>query len=184
MNRFKNNIAISRRFIFIAKLSLLFFILPCVTYSVYAQDNKTIPLVKGTVKNDSDERLAGATVSVQGTATYTATKQDGTFELKNVPANAVLRISYVGHLSTTVKLKAGKNEVNVRLTPSANVLNEVVVNTGLYKRPVGNFTGASKTYTGDELKLVNPSNVLKALAAVDPAIRMQLNNALGSDPNQ
>ena len=84
MNRFTNKIATSRRFILIAKLSLLLFMLTCITYPVYAQD-KTIPLVKGTVKNDSDERLAGATVSIQGTATYTATKQDGTFELKNVP---------------------------------------------------------------------------------------------------
>jgi TonB-linked SusC/RagA family outer membrane protein len=167
----------------IVKLLLLVVSLSTAAYPLYAQV-KTIPVVKGMVKNDSNEPLAGATVAVQGTSTYTATKQDGTFELKNVPENAVLRISFVGHQSSTIKLTAGKTEVNVRLTPTANLLNEVVVNTGLYKRPVGNFTGASKTYTGDELKMVNPSNVLKALAAVDPAIRMEQNNTLGSDPNQ
>ena len=166
----------------IAKLLLLFLSLSGVTYTLYAQV-KTIPVVKGTVWNDSNDRLPGATVSVQGTNAYTATKQDGTFELKNVPENALLRISFVGHQSVTIRLN-GKTEVTVRLTPSANVLSEVVVNIGLYKRPVGNFTGASKTYTGEELKTVNPSNVLKALAAVDPAIRMEQNNALGSDPNQ
>jgi len=54
----------------------------------------------------------------------------------------------------------------------------------LYKRPVGNFTGAAKTYTGEELKSLNPSYVLRALATVDPSVRIEQNNALGSDPNQ
>ena len=64
------------------------------------------------------------------------------------------------------------------------MLGEVVVNTGLYKRPAGNFTGASKTFTGEELKNVNPSNVLQALSVVEPSVRIEQNNALGSDPNQ
>jgi hypothetical protein len=135
------------------------------------------------VKNDTNERLAGATISVQGTSTYAVSKKDGTFELKNVPENAVLRISFVGHISATHKLTAGQTEVNVKLAPNASMMAEVVVNTGLYKRPVGNFTGASKSYSGDELKMVNPTNVLKALAAVDPSIRIEQNNLMGSDPN-
>ena len=55
----------------------------------------------------------GATVSIQGTNTFTITKKDGTFELKNVPEEAVLRFSFVGHVSTTIKLKPGQTEVNV-----------------------------------------------------------------------
>jgi TonB-linked SusC/RagA family outer membrane protein len=182
MNHLTHNMTTSRRFILIGKILLLFYILSSIGYSVYAQD-KIIPLVKGTVKNDTDEPLTGATISIQGTSTVTLTKKDGTFELKNVPANAVLRFSFVGHISSTLKLKSGQTEVTVKLAPSATMMAEVVVNTGLYKRPVGNFTGASKTYSGDELKMVNPSNVLKALAAVDPSIRIEQNNLMGSDPN-
>ena len=183
MKHLKNNRATSKCFVLIARISLLFLILMNSTYSVYAQ-NKIITLVKGTVRNDADERLSGATVSIQGTSTYVVTKKDGTFELKNVPEEAMLRFSYVGHISTTIKLKPGQTEVAVRLAPSAGVMTEVVVNTGLYKRPVGNFTGASKSYSGEDLKMVNPTNVLKALAAVEPSIRIEQNNVVGSDPNQ
>jgi TonB-linked SusC/RagA family outer membrane protein len=180
MNQLKNNMTTSSRFILNLFLSL---ILVAAAGQVHAQAT-IIPLVKGTVRNDADERLVGATVAIQGTNIYTVTKKDGAFELKDVPEGAVLRFSYVGHTTATQKLKPGQAEVTMRLTPSANVMNEVVVNTGLYKRPVGNFTGASKTYTGDELKMVNPTNVLKALAALDPAVRIEENNITGSDPNQ
>src|SRR5213592_4082368 len=108
MNHPKKIRSTGRRFKLIGKLLLLFYILPGITHSVYAQD--IIPLVKGTVKNDANERLGGATVSIQGTSTITVSKKDGTFELKNVPENAALRFSFVGHTSTTIKLKAGQTE--------------------------------------------------------------------------
>src|SRR5215203_2315954 len=183
MKHFKNNITTSKCFVLITRISLLLFILTNSRYSVYAQD-KMITVVKGTVRNNADELLSGATVSIQGTNTYVVTKKDGTFELKNVPETATLRFSYVGHISTTIKLNPGQTEVTVRLAPSPNVMSEVVVNTGLYKRPVGNFTGATKAYSGEDLKMVNPTNVLKALAALEPSIRIEQNNILGSDPNQ
>ena len=182
MNHLTKNMTTSKHFMFMGKLLLMFCILSSMGHYAYAQD-KIIPSVKGTVKNDTNERLAGATITVQGTSTYAVSKKDGTFELKNVPENAVLRISFVGHISSTHKLTAGQTEVNVKLAPNASMMAEVVVNTGLYKRPVGNFTGASKSYSGDELKMVNPTNVLKALAAVDPSIRIEQNNLMGSDPN-
>ena len=59
------------------------------TSIVYGQE-KTIAVVKGVVKNDADEALAGATVSIKGTKIFITTKNDGTFELKNVPEEAVL----------------------------------------------------------------------------------------------
>jgi len=182
MIQFKNNTAFRRRFTIIAKLLFLFVVL--LNYaSLYAQ-NKNIPVVKGVVRNTSDELLSGATIFIQGTNRYVTTKKDGSFELTNVPDESILRVSYVGHTSASIKLKPGQADVSVRLVLSANVMGEVIVNTGLYKRPVGNFTGATKTYSGDDLKLVNPSNVLKALAAIDPSIRIEQNNIIGSDPNK
>ena len=151
--------------------------------SVQAQV-KSIASLKGIVKNEAGELLSGATITVQGTKLITTTKKDGSFELKDIPEESTLRISYVGHTPELVKLKAGQTSVNLVLNRTSNMLGEVVVNTGLYKRPVGNFTGAAKTYSGEELKSINPTNVLQALAAVDPSVRIEQNNALGSDPNQ
>jgi TonB-linked SusC/RagA family outer membrane protein len=182
MNYFKNKFPGKHRF-FSMVTSCTLLLLFMATSIVYGQE-KTIPVVKGVVKNDANEVLAGATVSIKGTKIFITTKNDGTFELKNVPEEAVLSVSYVGHTRTEIKLKPGQAEVTIKMSSSTAVLSEVVVNNGLYKRPAGNFTGAAKTYTGDQLKSVNPSNVLQALAVVDPSVRIEQNNALGSDPNQ
>ncbi len=182
MDYFKNILRGKCRLFSKARMSMLFLLL-LATCVVYGQE-KTIATVKGIVKNEAGEVLVGASVSIKGTKTITTTKADGSFVLTNVPAAAVLSISYVGHTRIEIKLKAGQTEVSVRMSPTSNTLNEVVVNTGLYKRPVGNFTGASKSFTGEELKSINPTNVLQALAAIEPSVRIEQNNALGNDPNQ
>src|SRR6186997_2879765 len=182
MNYFKNKLQAKRRF-FSMVITGTLFLLSIKTNIVYGQE-KTIAVVKGVVKNDAGESLAGATVSIKGTKVTITTKNDGTFELKNVPEEAVLSVSYVGHTRIELKLKPGQADVTIKMTSSSGVLAEVVVNNGLYKRPAGNFTGAAKTYTGEQLKSVNPTNVFQALAVVDPSVRIEQNNALGSDPNQ
>lgn len=164
------------------KTGLLFLAVLAAT-TVSAQE-KTIAIVKGIVRNESNEPLGGATITVVGTKIIATSKKDGTFDLKNVPEDATLQISYVGHAISIVKLKPGQNDVTVTMNPSTTVLGEVVVNTGLYKRPTGNFTGAAKAYSGEQLKTVNPTNVLEALAVLEPSVRIEQNNALGSDPNQ
>ncbi|HJS54262.1 MAG TPA: carboxypeptidase-like regulatory domain-containing protein, partial [Chitinophagaceae bacterium] len=182
MNYFKNKFPGKFRF-FSMVTGCTLFLFFMTTSIVYGQE-KTIAVVKGVVKNEANEALAGATVTIKGTKIFITTKNDGTFEFKNVPEGSVLSASYVGHTRIEVKLNPGQSEVTIKMASSTAVLSEVVVNTGLYKRPAGNFTGASKTYTGEQLKSVNPSNVLQALAIVDPAVRIEQNNALGSDPNQ
>jgi hypothetical protein len=182
MNYFKNKLQAKCRF-FSMVTSYTLFLFFMTTNIVYGQE-KTIAVVKGVVKNDAGEVLTGATVTIKGTKIFITTKNDGTFELKNVPEEAVLSVSYVGHTRTEVKLKPGQAEVTIKMSSSTAVLSEVVVNNGLYKRPAGNFTGASKTFTGEQLKSVNPSNVLQALATIEPSVRIEQNNALGSDPNQ
>src|SRR6187399_1642870 len=182
MNYFKNKFPGKHRF-FSMVTSCMLFLFFITTNIVYGQE-KIIAVVKGVVRNDANEVLAGATVSIKGTKISITTKNDGTFELKNVPEEAVLTVSYVGHMRTEIKLKPGQADVTIKMTSSTAVLSEVVVNNGLYKRPAGNFTGSAKTYTGEQLKSINPSNVLQALAVVEPSVRIEENNVLGSDPNQ
>lgn len=141
-------------------------------------------IIKGTVKDENGEAISGAVVQLVGLSNTTQTKADGTFELKNIPAKATLRISFIGYKPAYIALKPGQARVDVSLKASTTTLAEVTINNGLYKRPVGNFTGSAKTYTGEELKMVNPRNVIQALAVVDPSVRLTENNILGSDPNQ
>ena len=150
MYYFKNKFTANRLFSTV-KMGMLFLLF--LTSSIVYGQAKTIPVVKGVVKNDAGELLIGASISVRGTKTFTTSKGDGSFVLTNVPEGAVLNISYVGHTRTEIKLKPGQTEVSVRMVPSSSTLNEVVVNTGLYKRPTGNFTGAAKSFSGEELKI-------------------------------
>ena len=105
MNYFKNKFPGKHRF-FSMVTSCMLFLFFMATSIVYGQE-KTIPVVKGVVKNEANEVLAGATVSIKGTKIFITTKNDGTFELKNVPEEAVLSVSYVGHTRIEIKLKPG-----------------------------------------------------------------------------
>jgi hypothetical protein len=101
MNYFKNKFPGKHRFFsMVASCTLL--LLFMATSIAYGQE-KTIPVVKGVVKDDAGEILSGATVSIKGTKIFITTKNDGTFELRNVPEEAVLSVSYVGHTRTEIK---------------------------------------------------------------------------------
>ena len=141
MNHFKNKLRPHHHLLSIVLLLLM------MTNIVYGQE-KAIEAVKGVVKNDAGEVLAGASISIKGSKIFTTSKGDGSFVLTNVPEGAIIGISYVGYTRIEIKLKPGQTEVAVRMLPSSNTLNEVVVNNGLYKRPAGNFTGAAKSFTG------------------------------------
>jgi TonB-linked SusC/RagA family outer membrane protein len=140
-------------------------------------------VIKGTVKDELGKPLVGAQILQVSSTNNTRTDQNGNFELKNVLPKATIRASYIGRITIEKTLKAGEVNLKFVLVTNNQMLNEVTVNTGLYKRPVGNFTGSAKTYSGEELKIVNPKNVLQALAVVDPSVRLAQNNVLGSDPN-
>jgi TonB-linked SusC/RagA family outer membrane protein len=182
MNDCKNKSTRMRPKWHVVKTGLIGLVLLVAGAASFAQ-NKTIEVVKGTVRTEEGGVLVGASVSVPGTAISVNSKKDGYFELHNVPEGSVIRVTFVSYDNAQVKLKPGQTIVNITLSVPSTLMDQVTVNTGLYKRPTGNFTGSSKTITGDELKAVNPTNVLKALAALDPSVRIAENNALGSDPN-
>jgi len=141
-----------------------------------------IQQLSGKISDPEGRPVSGVVVSIRGQATV-VTGNDGKFTLIHVPENSVIRISHVGFELQEIKVKPGQTELIVKLARRVSTLSEAVVNTGLYRRPVGNFTGAATTMTGDELKMVNPTSVVKALAVMDPSFRITENNVMGSDPN-
>lgn len=83
-------------------------------------------LVKGTVKDNLEEGVPGASVQVKGTSQGTITDLDGKFAL-NVPnKNSTLVISFIGY--TTVEIKADPQKpMLVILKEDTKTLDEVVV---------------------------------------------------------
>ena len=83
--------------------------------------------ISGTVTDaQSGESLPGASVSVPGTTTGTATDVSGMYELTVGAEADSLRFSFVGFESQTVAI-AGRTTIDVALSPATQQLGDVVV---------------------------------------------------------
>ena len=110
MNHFKNKLRPHHHLLSIVLLLLM------MTNIVYGQE-KAIEAVKGVVKNDAGEVLAGASISIKGSKIFTTSKGDGSFVLTNVPEGAIIGISYVGYTRIEIKVKPGQTEGAVKKLP-------------------------------------------------------------------
>lgn len=91
------------------------------------------PNVTGRVLSAEDnEPIVGATVQIEGTNNGTVTDLDGKFTL-NLPSSAkILVISFIGMETQKIDIKEkNKTDLTIKLKPSAEVLDEVLV-TGTY----------------------------------------------------
>lgn len=116
--------------------------------------------VTGTVVQASDnEPVIGATVTVVGTKTVTATDLDGRFTV-NVPnSNSQLHITYIGMTPTTVK---ASNGMVVELYSNTQDLDEVVVVAyGTAKK--SELTGAVSQVTAQQIDARPVTSVTSAL---------------------
>ena len=104
--------------------------------------------VTGTISDNQNVPLAGATVLEKGTLNGATTDFDGNFTLEVTDLNAVLVFSYLGYASLEFPLN-GQSTVNVQLQDDASQLDEVVV-VGYGTQKIKDVTGAVKRVTSDE----------------------------------
>ncbi len=112
---------------------------------------------------DSGAPLAGATVTVKGTALSATTGPDGTFSIADVPGgDASLEISAADHATKEVVLPAsGKATVNTSLTKVAPPAPAERTVTGLVKDDAGQaVVGATVTVKGTQLSAVTDADGL------------------------
>ncbi|WP_286735617.1 MULTISPECIES: SusC/RagA family TonB-linked outer membrane protein [Sphingobacterium] len=93
-------------------------------HAPYVQEVQTT--VKGSVKDQQGNPLAGATVSVKGSNLSTSTDANGTFTLTNVERNAVLVVRMIGFSPREITYTDGSN-LNVQLVSDTQQLDEAVV---------------------------------------------------------
>ena len=140
-------------------------------------------IVKGSVHDENNQPLPGVTVVLKGTTLGTATNVEGKYNLTlpgNIP-NPILVFSFVGMKTKEITCQ-GKTTLNVKLEEEVKSIDEVVV-TGYFNKAKSSYTGEAKTYSSEELKRVNPVNLLSALSVLDPSFKMVENNVAGSNPN-
>ena len=141
-------------------------------------------IIKGRVVSDEKEQpVPNASVMARNSKLGTTTDAEGYFTLK-VPSS--IRTLTIGHVNfNSVEIPANPRTLQtIRLQVKLGQMNEVVVTTGIFKRAKDNFTGASTTISGDELRQVNNVNILDALKVFDPSVRIPDNVQFGSDPNR
>ncbi len=129
--------------------------------SVAAPQNAATHKLTGTVYDQNNEAVIGASVMVKGTSIGTATDIDGRFTL-NVPAKGTLIISYVGYVTQEIPL-TGQTDIRVDLKEDTASLDElVVVGYGVQKKAT--LTGSVSSVGGEEIKKVSAANLSNTLA--------------------
>lgn len=117
--------------------------------------------VKGTITDGTNgETLIGASVIEKGTTNGVITDYDGNFQI-NVPANAVLEMSYVGYIKKEVTV-TNAGPYKITLLPDNQQLDEVVV-VGYGQQKVKDLTAPITTIKGSNLSQEMASNPVQAL---------------------
>ena len=127
--------------------------------------------VKGTVVDQNNEPIIGATITIVGQKQGgSVTDLDGNFTLQ-VPEGKKIKVSYIGYQSQTVSKLDGK--VRVVLEEDENTLDDVVV-VGYGALKQKNVTGAVEVINPEELKDLSVSNLSEALIGLSPALHVSM----------
>lgn len=137
----------------------------------FAMSASAQKVVKGQVVDaTSGEPLIGATVQPTGGGTGVATDVEGKFTLR-VSANVKsLQVSYVGYVTKAV---APAENLEVKLLPGANSLDEVVVTALGIKRDVKALGYAAANVKGDDIAKTRTSDVMSSLAGKIAGVQIQ-----------
>ncbi|QDH79754.1 TonB-dependent receptor [Echinicola soli] len=144
---------------------------------IKVQEDKS---VSGTVTSGVDgQPIPGATVSVKGTTTGTATDIDGKFTINVADNDAVLIISFVGYKSQEVSL-GNQTDIEIVLEEDLKGLEEVVV-VGYGTQKKINVTGAVADVDGEVLSRRPVTNAASMLQGRMPGVRVVQNSGQPGD---
>ncbi len=163
--------------VFIKWKGLLFTILWVMSLGMFAQ-NIT---VRGTVIDENNEPVVGATVIVVGDPTRgTVTDIDGKYTITNVPADASLEFRYVG-MKTQVIPVDGRTTINVVMESEVKILEEVVV-IGYGTQTRESLTGSVSNLTSDRIGVKPVSSIESALQGEIPGVLVVNKGGPGVSP--
>lgn len=139
--------------------------------------------ITGSVTNEDNQSLIGATILAKGTTVGTLTDEEGKFSLNIPDTVSTLIVSFIGYATQEVDIQ-GRSSVNIVLIESISSLDEIVV-TGYGSTKRRDLTGAISSVSGEDLDDVPTSNVIDQaqgrLAGVDivkqggfPGARLQI----------
>ena len=136
--------------------------------------------VSGQVVDQEGEALIGATVKLKGAQTGVITDFDGNFSI-DVPANAVLVVSYVGYKDREIAVRGRSVLEPIQMESDAMMLEQVVV-VGYGVQKKADLTGSVSIVNADELKRVSHSNISSMLEGKVAGVSITSDGQPGADP--
>ena len=118
-------------------------------------------MITGTVKDQNNLPVAGATVAIKGTNVATQTNNSGSFSIAATNANDIVVVSFIGFESQELTVDASNN-VAVSLKPGNGTLSDVVV-TGYTSQRKRDVTGAVAVVDLAPVKNNSSGNTMQAL---------------------
>jgi TonB-linked SusC/RagA family outer membrane protein len=148
---------------------ILTLLLSVIAFSVSAQSIT----VRGTVTDQNNEPVIGATVVVEGNANQgTVTDVDGNYVLSNVRSDARLVFSFVGMKTQTVPVN-GQSRIDVTLSEDTEMLEEVVVTALGIKRDSKALGYSVSSISAEDIIKTGTPNFATSLYGKASGVRIQ-----------
>lgn len=137
-------------------------------------DNMIRRTIKGVVLDETGTALPGASIVVQGTTIGAGTNTNGEFTLQLREKGAhTLRVSFTGYESAEYRLDADSNRpVTIRLKPSDNLLNEVVVTGTHTEKPLKETPVLTRVISQKDIQALNPMDIETLLQYELPGLQI------------
>jgi len=118
--------------------------------------------ITGVIIDELGDPLAGATLTIRGTADGTMTDIDGKFEVE-VANGSTLVVTFVGYNSENIVVSA-QNHYDIKLTPVSRELDAVVVTALGIRRSQKALSYNAQEVSQDELTRVKDANFVNSLS--------------------
>ncbi|MEJ6547560.1 MAG: carboxypeptidase-like regulatory domain-containing protein [Flavobacteriaceae bacterium] len=133
----------------------------CIALSIFGLLSAQTKQIQGTVLDEYEVPLMGASVIIQGTVQGTITDFNGLFSIESNKA-VVIEVSYVGYITQEISAKPG-DDIVINFKPS-NALQEVVLTALGLKRAEKALGYSVQGINAEELALVKNPNIVNSLA--------------------
>ena len=115
--------------------------------------------------------MPGVTVKIVGTNKSAVTDASGLFKIADVDENATLSLSSIGYAARSL---AVEENMLIRLSPVAQVLDDVVISTGYQDIKKQTTTGAATVITAKEIEETPSINLMERLEGKIPGVQFDI----------
>lgn len=145
---------------------------------VIAENMEWLTINGRVIEADGETPLVGVTVMVKGTSSGTVTDIDGNYSVEASETD-ILVFSYIGYQTQEVAV-GSQTRIDVKLSQSAIIANEVVVTALGLTRQEKSLGFSVERLEGDELRRVTQENVLNGLAGKVAGVTINSTGGTGS----